>query len=380
MKKKDKKKNTYKYDNKRFILVFTMMFCLVISMSTYWMYAYKHKYGKNYFDNKIISYKLSDYVDTDGNYVYLKNIDKEIINTFINKQKEVLKNNVIDMSVTKGIYKDILSIVHYHSFQIDKKDSTEKRNITAPDKRIKEIQTRILKLLQNVERPIWLISGEKGKCYIDNGKSHLNSNYFLTMDIKKFYDNCSREYVFLFFKNRLMMAGDLAGLCTDIVTYDGGIPTGCPTSQIIAYYAYESMFNEIYSVACKYGCEYTVYVDDMTFSAKEPFDINRMKNEVDCILRKYGHKPKYKKVKYYSKGKSVPITGTIVTGQHELKVPNRLQKRVYDDFQELKYLGGKELSDIEIRKLNSLKGRILASRNIEEGKFPEINRLTNLIG
>ena len=57
MKKKNKKKNTYKYDNKRFILVFTMMFCLVISMSTYWMYAYKHKYGKNYFDNKIISYK-----------------------------------------------------------------------------------------------------------------------------------------------------------------------------------------------------------------------------------------------------------------------------------------------------------------------------------
>lgn len=31
-----------------------------------------------------------------------------------------------------------------------------------------------------------------------------------------------------------------------------------------------------------------------------------------------------------------PITGTIVTGQHKLKVPNRLQKRVYDDFQELK--------------------------------------------
>ena len=284
------------------------------------------------------------------------------------------------LCITEEEYKDILSIVHYHSFQIEKKDSTEKRNITAPDKRIKEIQTRILKLLQNVERPAWLISGEKGKCYIDNGKSHLNSSYFLTMDIKKFYDNCSREYVFLFFKNRLMMAGDLAGLCTDIVTYDGGIPTGCPTSQIIAYYAYESMFNEIYGIACKYGCKYTVYVDDMTFSSKEPFDLKRMKNEVDCILRKYGHKPKYKKVKYYSKGKSVPITGTIVTGQHELKVPNRLQKRVYDDFQELKYLGGKDLSDVEIKKLNSLKGRIQASRNIEEGKFPEINRLTNLIG
>ncbi len=200
------------------------------------------------------------------------------------------------------------------------------------------------------------------------------------MDIKRFYDNCSREYVFLFFKNRLMMAGDLAGLCTDIVTYDGGIPTGCPTSQIIAYYAYESMFKEIYEVAIKYGCKYTVYVDDMTFSSIESFKVKRMINEVDCILRKYGHKPKYKKVKYYSKGKNVLVTGTVVTGKHELKVPNRLQKRVYDDFQEMKYLIGKKLCRTEIKKLNSLKGRVQASRNIEKDKFPEINRLTNLIG
>lgn len=125
----------------------------------------------------------------------------------------------------------------------------EKRNITAPDRRIKEIQTRILQLLQKVERPEWLISGEKGKCYIDNGKKHIHSNYFLTMDIKKFYDNCEREYVFRFFRDRLLMAGDLAGLCTDIVTYEGGIPTGCPTSQLLAFYAYENMFNEISEVA-----------------------------------------------------------------------------------------------------------------------------------
>lgn len=52
------------------------------------------------------------------------------------------------------------------------------------------------------------------------------------------------------------------------------------------------MFSQIHRVVCKYGCEYTVYVDDMTFSSKESFGLNRMKSEVDCILRKYGHKPK----------------------------------------------------------------------------------------
>lgn len=176
------------------------------------------------------------------------------------------------------------------------------------------------------------------------------------------------------------MAGDLAGLCTDIVTYEGGIPTGCPTSQLLAFYAYETMFSEIYEVACSYGCIYTVYVDDMTFSAEKAFDVKKMVSEIDRRLRKYGHKPKYKKVKYYSHGQYVPITGTIVTGKHELKVPNRLQKKVYDDFQEIKNFEGRELTNEEQKKLNSLKGRIRASENIEPGKFSEIKRLTNLIG
>lgn len=290
-----------------------------------------------------------------------------------------LKNLKKILCITEDECRNILSVIGYHSFKIDKKDGIEKRTITAPNNRIKKIQSRMLKLLQNVKRPEWLISGEKGKCYIDNGRVHLNSKYFLTMDIKKFYDNCRREYVFLFFRNQLCMAGDLAGLCTDIVTYNGGIPTGCPTSQIMAYYAYENMFYEIFEIACRYNCKFTIYVDDMTFSSKEPFDKRSLINEVDRTLRKYGHKPKYKKVKYYSNGESVPITGTVVEKRHELKVPNRLQKQVYDEFQEIKNLKGIKLTDEENKKLNSLKGRIQASRNIEEDKFPEIRRLTNLI-
>ena len=286
-----------------------------------------------------------------------------------NTLKKVLK-------ITNDEYKDIVKLVKYHEFQIDKKDGIEKRSITAPDKRIKEIQTRVLQLLQKVERPEWLISGEKGKCYIDNGRKHIASNYFLTMDIKKFYDNCQREYVFRFFKDRMLMAGDFGGFFTDVVTYQGGIPTGCPTSQLLAFYAYENMFNEIYEVAYRHGCIYTLYVDDMTFSSKIAFDVNRMVNEIDRKLRKYGHKPKYKKVKYYSHGQYVPITGTIVTKNHELKVPNRLQQKVYNGFQEIKNLESGTLAYNEQSKVNSLKGQIQACNNIEPGKFPEIKRLT----
>lgn len=83
-----------------------------------------------------------------------------------------------------GGLKMIDSIIGYHKFEIDKKHSEEKRERTAPDKTLKAIQRRILYLLHRVIRPEWLISEEKQKCYIDNGKAHLNGKYVLTIIIK----------------------------------------------------------------------------------------------------------------------------------------------------------------------------------------------------
>jgi len=109
--KKKKVVNKNKNDVKRFVLFFIMMLCLIVSMSTYWVYAYHHKYGKTYHENKLISYKVSDYVNIDGNIIYLKNIDDVINKDFINKQKNIINNNeIMDMTITKGIYENILSL------------------------------------------------------------------------------------------------------------------------------------------------------------------------------------------------------------------------------------------------------------------------------
>lgn len=279
-----------------------------------------------------------------------------------------------------GGLKMIDGIIGYHKFEIDKKHSDEKREITAPDKTLKAIQRRILYLLQRVIRPEWLISGEKQKCYIDNGKAHLNGKYVLTIDIKKFYDNCTREPVYQFFVQKLKTSPDVAEILTNIITYNGGIPTGCPTSQIMAFYAYSDMFSEIFDLAKQHGCKFTLYVDDMTFSSKEPFSSHQLSQMIDRVLRKYGHKPKYPKVKYYGPSDYKPITGTVVTPEHSLAVPNGLQKTIYDAFQTVKPLIGVETcSEEDARQILSLRGQIQAACNIEDGKFPEIRRLTNQI-
>lgn len=284
------------------------------------------------------------------------------------------------LTIEQGGLKLVQSVIKYSSFEIDKKNSTEKRKITAPQRTLKQIQRRILYLLQYIERPEWLISGTKGKSYIDNGKYHRNASYVLTMDIEKFYDNCIRENAYRFFKDKLCTSSDVAEILTDIVTFDNGIPTGCPTSQIIAYYAYEKMFFNIKNIADKYGCDFSVYVDDLTFSSDKPFDKEKLKREVDIELRRHHHKPKNKKIKYFSKTDAKPITGTIVTKEHELITPNALQYKIYTGFQEIKNESSSSGAEL-YKKIQALEGRIQASKNIENevNKFPEISRLTHKI-
>lgn len=179
---------------------------------------------------------------------------------------------------------------------------------------------------------------------------------------------------------KLKTSLDVAKELTDIITYNGGIPTGCPTSQLMAFYAYFDMFSEISDFAKQYGCKFTLYVDDMTFSSKKPFSPNQFSQIIDCILRKYGHKPKYRKIKYYGPSDYKPITGTVVTPDHYLVVPNDLQNRIYNAFQTVKPLiNATTCSEEDAKQILSLKGQIQAARNIEEGKFPEIKRLTNQI-
>lgn len=107
-KKKKKVNNKYKNDNKRMLIVFVMIVCIIIAMCTYWIYAYHYKYGNS--NDRVISYKISDYVTTDGNLVYLSNIDKDISDNFVISQREILSKNIIGMDVNKSLNKDILSI------------------------------------------------------------------------------------------------------------------------------------------------------------------------------------------------------------------------------------------------------------------------------
>ena len=107
MKKKKVVKEDYNY--RRLFLVFAIMFSIIIAISTYWIYAYKHKHP--YLEDTYINYKIDDYFKIKGNVVHLEKIDNKISKDFLDRQNTIINNNkVIDTDITKTIYKDVLSI------------------------------------------------------------------------------------------------------------------------------------------------------------------------------------------------------------------------------------------------------------------------------
>ena len=103
----------------------------------------------------------------------------------------------------------------------------------------------------------------KEKSYLDNAHYHIGAQYVCTTDIRSFYNNCSRDRVYQFLQ-KLLTSPDVAKLLSDITTLNY-IPTGSPSSQILAYFAYEEMFINMFNVSQEFNCKMTLYVDDLTF-------------------------------------------------------------------------------------------------------------------
>ena len=185
----------------------------------------------------------------------------------------------------------------------------------------KKVLRQICFLLSKVELPYYLFS-KKESDYKRNALYHIGNTKFILLDIKSFFPHCKFSYVKNFFakESGLYMVrakrnndNEIIGFESDVATamakivtvpvksnndVERIIPQGYPTSTIISFLSYREMFDKINKVAQKYGCKFSTYVDDLSFSYKEnnfnPYDLVE---EVKMILKEYGHTLSNKKIK-----------------------------------------------------------------------------------
>jgi hypothetical protein len=186
--------------------------------------------------------------------------------------------------------------------------------------------------LRTEETPDWLYSC-KGKSYIMNAQAHSFANtYVLKVDILKFYRNCDRKHVFQFFRDKKYYAldGDIAGIISDMLTFEGHIPTGSPASQLVAFWSYRDCFDEIFRFAVANGVIFSLYVDDMVFSSENYIRENFLYT-ISKILDRHTLKLNEKKIKRYLPYEDKLITGSIVRSDGTLDVPNKQRRKIYCD-------------------------------------------------
>lgn len=157
---------------------------------------------------------------------------------------------------------------HYRQFSIKKKNGG-KRIISAPDKRLMEIQECIRILLTGLFF--------RGSSITRYATPHVGKEVVFNMDIKDFYSSINAAQIILKLLSKNYKY-DVAVLLTSLVTIrstDGTpvLPQGSPSSPAIASLVVEHLDARLSGFAAKHGIHYTRYVDDITFSCskKDPW-------------------------------------------------------------------------------------------------------------
>lgn len=166
----------------------------------------------------------------------------------------------------------------YHEFDVRKK-SGGIRKITAPDDRLKNLQSRLANLLSSCVNELEKQHGRKSLAHgfkekhsiHSNAKVHKSKRYILNIDIKDFFPSINFGRVRGFFiKNQDFLLNDkIATLIAQIACYKNELPQGSPCSPIISNLIAHILDVRLVNIAKKYGCKYSRYADDITMSTNK---------------------------------------------------------------------------------------------------------------
>lgn len=219
--------------------------------------------------------------------------------------------------------KQLSNNINYKVVKIKDKKGKE-RDTEVPNKFLKKIHKRIANLLSYIETPKYLHSAIKNHSYKTNAETHIGNHSLAKTDISKFFPSTTFQSIFFFFKNTMLCSLDISTILAKICTYNKHLPTGSPLSPILSFYANKKMFDEIYELCNTNNVNFTLYVDDLTFSGNGCF---KTYAKALGIIRKYGYKTKAEKDIKYLAGYTKEVTGVIIKN-NELRLPNKRYKKI----------------------------------------------------
>jgi len=213
----------------------------------------------------------------------------------------------------------------YREFEVPKKAGGS-RWISAPNKRLKLIQSNLAQVLSAIYNPSIAVQGYvKGRSIVSNARIHQGQPYIINLDLKDFFPSITIARVIGLFQSlpfNIPYSGAriLAHICCD----NQILPQGAPTSPVIANLICRRLDREILSFSEERGSVYSRYADDITISTKFnsmvpyilSFDDDSVKvkldDELQQIIDRNGFTVNYNKVRLQTYFTRQEVTGIIV--------------------------------------------------------------------
>lgn len=157
----------------------------------------------------------------------------------------------------------------YLRFSVPKK-SGGTRLILSPANSLKMIQQRLADVLQHLYRAPESAHGfVKTRSILTNAKHHKGARHILNLDLKDFFPSINFGRVRgLFCSQPFNIAPGAATVLAQICCFDNLLPQGAPTSPAVSNFICWRLDKALAILAKKYGCRFSRYADDITFSTK----------------------------------------------------------------------------------------------------------------
>lgn len=225
----------------------------------------------------------------------------------------------------KILWRNVIAKKMYSEFKIPKKKTEEFRVIKKPSRNLGIIQKKLNYIISVVYKSSHGSSHgfEKGKSIRTNAEAHLKRKLVLNLDLKDFFTSINfprvRAMFMTYFKFNNEVATTLANISCD---NNNILPQGAATSPIISNIIAYKLDKQLSKLARKYGCVYTRYADDITFSTnRDEFnknifdhdeDIMNIGEKVKGIIENNGFKINENKTRIFDHSKSQFVTGVKV--------------------------------------------------------------------
>jgi hypothetical protein len=241
----------------------------------------------------------------------------------------------------------------YESYKIPKKGHRGFRIIDAPNRELKDLQSRVYhKLLKQLTFNKAATGFVPGKSIVDNALPHTKQEVVINLDLKDFFSNISSNRVYRCWR---FLGWDVKSsiILTHICCYKKRLPQGAPTSPALSNLCNILLDVRLVEVAKKEMGQYTRYADDITFSFPKFDDRNRLiLGKVSQILASEDYEiQKKKRIRIQRPHQRQITTGLIVNQRVNLPREMRRRIRAMEN-----HLSKGTLSEKDLKRLNGYKG------------------------